>query len=53
MSASAVCPYRALCRGGCKRDWDQTGANRFCAAYRQFFGYALPRLQAAARQLSR
>lgn len=52
-AACAVCPYRALCRGGCKRDWDQTGANRLCAAYRQFFGYALPRLQAAARQLSR
>ena len=41
-----------VCRGGCKRDWDAAGNNRFCTAYRQFFAYALPRLQTAARFLA-
>ena len=39
------CPYYPLCRGGCRRDRD-TGAslerNRFCAAYKEFFAWALP-----------
>ena len=48
----AACPYRLLCRGGCKRDWDASGSNRFCTAYRQFFAYALPRLQTAAHFLA-
>ena len=48
----AACPYRLLCRGGCKRDWDASGSNRFCTAYRHFFAYALPRLQTAAHFLA-
>lgn len=48
----AACAYRLLCRGGCKRDWDASGSNRFCAAYKHFFAYALPRLQTAARFLA-
>lgn len=48
----AACAYQPLCRGGCKRDWDTAGSNRFCTAYRQFFAYALPRLQTAARFLA-
>lgn len=48
----AACAYQPLCRGGCKRDWDAAGNNRFCTAYRQFFAYALPRLQTAARFLA-
>lgn len=48
----AACPYRLLCRGGCKRDWDAAGSNRFCAAYKQFFAYALPRFQTAAHFLA-
>ena len=48
----AACAYQPLCRGGCKRDWDTAGSNRFCTAYKQFFSYALPRLQTAARFLA-
>ena len=48
----AACAYRLLCRGGCKRDWDASGSNRFCAAYKHFFAYALLRLQTAARFLA-
>ena len=40
------------CRGGCKRDWDASGSNRFCAAYKQFFAYVLPRLHTAAHFLA-
>lgn len=43
------CPYRALCRGGCKRDWTQQHQNYYCASYKAFFAYALPRLQEMAR----
>ena len=50
------CPYVLLCRGGCKRDWIYSvigPENYYCAAFRFFFEYALPRLQEAARVLSR
>lgn len=47
------CSYRRMCRGGCKRDWDAQGHNSLCAAFRQFFPYALPRLQAAAGKLAK
>lgn len=45
------CPYIALCRGGCRRDWLYDGAkncNYYCEAYKQFFGYALKRIQRIA-----
>lgn len=48
----AACAYQLLCRGGCKRDWDASGSNRFCAAYKQFFAYVLPRLHTAAHFLA-
>lgn len=39
------CPHAALCRSGCRRDWlARERENYFCAAYRQFFDYAGPRL---------
>lgn len=47
-----TCAYQLLCRGGCKRDWDASGSNRFCAAYKQFFAYVLPRLHTAAHFLA-
>lgn len=44
-----ACAYYPLCRGGCRRDRDdgsgQLSRTRFCSAYRQFFEYALPKLQ--------
>ena len=45
------CPYLAVCRGGCPRDWTAfgpQGKNYYCPAFRQFFDYALPRLRQAA-----
>lgn len=38
------CPYYALCRGGCRRDFDERGENYYCEAYRRFFAYAGERL---------
>lgn len=51
--ACADCPYFPVCRGGCRRDWDRFGpeaVNYYCAAFRMFFGHALPRLREAARR---
>lgn len=43
-----ACRWYALCRGGCRRDRDYfgsgIGSNYFCEAYKEFFGYAYPRL---------
>ena len=50
----AQCPYLAICRGGCPRDWTAfgpQGENYYCPAFRQFFDYALPRLRQAAAAL--
>lgn len=49
-----VCPYYALCRGGCRRYREpMLGDGRlqksfFCRSYRDFFAYAIPRLQKLA-----
>ena len=43
------CPWLALCRGGCKRDWTQQRKNYYCSSFQTFFGYALPRLREMAR----
>lgn len=49
----AECPWRSMCWGGCKRDWYTDGAgaacNYYCAAYRRFFAWAMPRLERIAR----
>lgn len=50
----AQCPYLAICRGGCPRDWTAfgpQGENYYCPAFRQLFDYALPRLRQAAAAL--
>ena len=50
-----ACPWRNLCRGGCRRDRDcfekGIGKNHYCAAYRAFFPYAYPRLAEVYRRL--
>lgn len=52
-----ACRWYALCRGGCRRDRDYfeagIGKNYFCAAYRDFFEYAYPRLVEVYRRLRR
>ncbi|MDO4741203.1 MAG: anaerobic sulfatase maturase [Eubacteriales bacterium] len=47
------CEWAALCRGGCRRDrdaGDHLALNYFCPAYRSFYPYALPKLQALLRR---
>lgn len=39
------CQWLPLCRGGCRRNRDENGKNRFCEAYKKFFTHALPRMQ--------
>jgi len=48
-----TCPYFPICRGGCKRDWTQQRKNYYCASFKTFFAYALPRLQEMARAAMR
>ena len=38
------CRWAPLCRGGCRRNRDENGKNRFCGAYRQLFDHAAPRM---------
>lgn len=45
------CRYTPLCRGGCRRDWDQTGGNYYCLSYKQFFAYSISRLEEVAAWL--
>ena len=47
-----ACRYLPLCRGGCRRNRNEDGKNRFCLAYKKFFEYALPRLQNIARAVA-
>ncbi|MDR1157763.1 MAG: anaerobic sulfatase maturase [Oscillospiraceae bacterium] len=54
--ACKTCSYYPVCRNGCRRerihDADgQLGQNRYCAAYRQFFQYTMPRMAHVARGL--
>ena len=49
-----ICPYKAICRGGCRRHRPinpdgSLGKNIFCESYRKFFAYAGPRLAELAR----
>lgn len=44
----AQCRFDPLCRGGCMRDWTETGGNYYCDAYRAFFPYAIGRLEEMA-----
>ncbi|NLW79627.1 MAG: anaerobic sulfatase maturase [Ruminococcaceae bacterium] len=50
------CEYYVICRGGCRRDREplQEGApslNVHCAAYKQFFAHALPRMTDIAARM--
>ncbi len=47
----AACPYNALCRTGCYRDWEAVDSgyhNHYCRSFQMFFDYALPRLREVA-----
>jgi len=48
-----TCPWKSVCRGGCRRDRDRfdgnaPGLNYYCESYKQFFSYAITRLQELA-----
>ena len=47
------CPYRQVCRGGCKNDWysDQKGVhNYFCPSFQKLLDHAMPGLIHIARR---
>ena len=51
------CNYYFICRAGCRRDREpliegKPPQNRYCGAYKEFFGHALPRMKAVARSMS-
>jgi uncharacterized protein len=55
-SECAQCEFFPLCGGGCRRDREAApgkpiGANRFCEAYKTFFGHAAPALRDIAISL--
>ncbi len=45
-----ICPYFAICRGGCRRNRSR-GENQFCSAYRAFFDACLPEMKEIANYL--
>lgn len=52
------CRWYPICRGGCRRDREPVvdnvpALNYFCPAYKEFFAYAVPRLEEVARDLQR
>ena len=52
----ADCPYRFICRGGCRRErepfFNETPSlNHFCEAFKIFFEHALPRMSRIASDL--
>ncbi len=51
------CKWVQLCRGGCRRNREpfedgKPVLNYYCPAYKEFFGYAMPRMQELARIFS-
>ena len=51
-NACAECKWYGLCRGGCRRDYENV-QNYFCESFKVFFEYAYERLMLLARQLGR
>ena len=43
-AACADCPYRSLCNGGCKNDWER-GHNYYCTAFCMLFAHAHERMR--------
>ena len=54
-SKCAACRYYLLCRGGCRRHWEQPGGaygqNYFCTAYQKFFDACLPEMEKIANAI--
>ena len=50
------CPWRGICRGGCRRDREPfmngvSCVNRFCKSYQMFFEARMPRMKAMTQRL--
>ena len=52
IDACTSCPWKTLCRGGCKRYRDEYGY-KFCPTMLEFYPYAIKRLEHIARTLVR
>ena len=46
-----ACKWFPLCRGGCRRNYTQEQVNYFCESYKEFFSYAISRLEWLASHL--
>lgn len=46
----ALCQWRMLCRGGCKRYRDES-TYKYCSSMQDFFPYAISRLEVVARSM--
>ena len=42
------CRYAPICRGGCRRDFTESGSNYYCSSLQSFFPYAIERLEEMA-----
>lgn len=51
--ACKECKWYFLCRGGCRRNRDSVGLNRFCEGYVKFFEHAYPRMKKLAERIKR
>jgi uncharacterized protein len=56
--ACSNCKWKSLCRGGCRRDRENTKTkelerNYYCQAYREFLEYAYPRLVDIAKYVKK
>ncbi|MBR1584388.1 MAG: anaerobic sulfatase maturase [Clostridia bacterium] len=52
-ASCGTCPYFALCRGGCPRDWiegDRGPENYYCKAFAKMFQYIGPKLMYIVQQ---
>ncbi len=52
IDACASCPWKDLCRGGCKRYRDESGY-KFCSTMLSFYPYVIRRLEHVARSLAK
>lgn len=52
INACDACPWKNLCRGGCKRE-RLDGGYRFCSSMKEFYPYAIRRLEHLAGSIAR
>ncbi len=50
-SSCMKCSWLSICRGGCRRDREPLGENKYCESYRMFFESCWPRVMSLARKV--